>query len=69
MSYAGSTVGIMQLLCYIGSRQKGIILRQVLYEIYTVVTTIHFDKRRVYVRIYLVTVLFAYGTIIGPRNP
>ena len=44
-------------------------LRQILYEIYTVVRgAIHLGKRRVYIRKYLVNVLFAYGIIIGYRK-
>ena len=49
--------------------EGGIILRKILNEIYTVVTAaMHFDKWKVYIRIYLVTVLFACSTITGPNQ-
>ena len=49
--------------------KKEIILRHILYEIYTVVTAaIHFDKWRVYIQICLATVLFASGTIMGLKK-
>ena len=50
--------------------KTGTILRECPYEIYTVVTAaMYFDKRRVYIRIYLATVLFAFGSITGAQKP
>ena len=50
--------------------KAGIILRQVLHEIYTVVTAaMYFDKGRVFIGIYLATVLFAFGSKTGAQKP
>ena len=72
MSYVGSTVVIKQplYLLTLAVDKKGIILKHILYEIYRVVrAAIHFERWRVYIRIYLVAALFVYGTVMGPRNP